>query len=134
MEYNFHGVTREWVKQAFTTLVDHLKDYQSDLVQWQAAATKQMVDNADRCTALEESDSAQDKKITNLTDQISAQDKKITNLTNTVSTLTDTVSAQDTKITNLDKKITDLTDTVNNLIEAMTNEEAVRIVDDNWSS
>lgn len=106
MEYNFHGVTREWVKQAFTTLVDHLKDYQSDLIQWQAAATKQMVDNADRCTALEGS--------------VSAQDKKITDLTNTVSTLTDSVSA--------------LTNTVNNLIATITADEAKQIVDDSWTS
>lgn len=104
MQYSYHGVSREWVKQAFTSFAGHLKSYKSQLTEWMAAATKQMVDNADRCTALEKSSSTQDTKITNLTEQVSAQETKIANLT----------------------------DTVNNLIAAITDDEIKEAVSATW--
>lgn len=58
--------TQEWTKACFEKLVTELKSYQTNLTQWMAASTKQMVDNADRCTALETKSSELETKVSEL--------------------------------------------------------------------
>lgn len=66
--------TQEWTKACFEELVTELKSYQTNLAQWMAASTKQMVDNADRCTALETKVSELESKMAELYTVISETD------------------------------------------------------------
>ena len=66
--------TQEWTKACFEELVTELKSYQTNLTQWMAASTKQMVDNADRCTALETKVSELESKMAELYTVISETD------------------------------------------------------------
>lgn len=89
-----HGVSREWVKRAFTELATKLKSYQADITQWMAAATKQMVDNADRCTALETKTTDLETKTTDLETKVSEMEAKMADLYTVISE-TDAVSIVD---------------------------------------
>ena len=98
--------TQEWTKACFEELVTELKSYQTNLAQWMAASTKQMVDNADRCTALE---------------------TKVSELGSKVADNADQCTALETKVSELESKMAEL-------YTVISETDATAIVDNNWQS